>query len=141
MSVLDEKTREEVKAALSDLPRDIKLVMFTQETECEYCSVTREMIEELAGLSDRLTAEVHDFVEDTELAEQYGVDKIPAVVLVGDKDYGIHFYGVPAGYEFHTLLESVKDVSRRDPELPGVIKEDLAKVDKPVHLQVMITPT
>jgi alkyl hydroperoxide reductase subunit AhpF len=141
MSVMDDKTREAVRKELSDLPRAVKLVMFTQELECEYCAVTRELVEELAGLSDHLTAEVRDFLADAELAAQYGVDKIPALLVLADEDPGIRFFGIPAGYEFDSLLEAIRNVARGDAELPGVVKEDLAKVDKPVHLQVMITPT
>ncbi len=141
MSVMDEKTREAVRKELRDLPRAVKLVMFTQELECEYCAVTRELVEELVGLSEHLTAEVHDFVADAELAEQYGVDKIPALLVQADEDPGIRFYGIPAGYEFESLLQAILDVARGDAGLPGVVMEDLTRVDKPVHLQVMITPT
>jgi len=141
MSVMDDKTREAVRKELRDLPRAVKLVMFTQELECEYCAVTRELVEELVGLSEHLTAEVHDFVADAELAEQYGVDKIPALLVQADEDPGIRFYGIPAGYEFESLLQAILDVARGDAGLPGVVMEDLTRVDKPVHLQVMITPT
>ena len=78
---------------------------------------------------------------EAELAEQYGVDKIPALLVRADEDPGIRFYGVPAGYEFDSVLQAVQDVARGDAGLPGVVMEDLARVDKPVHLQVMITPT
>ena len=101
----------------------------------------REQLNKVAGLSDMIAIEVHDFVADKNLAEQYRVDKIPATVLMGDKDYGIRFYGIPAGYEFTTLIEDIVDVARRDPRLPGDVKAELAKVDQPVHLQVLISPT
>ena len=141
MAVMDDKTREAVRQVLRELPRTVKLVMFTQELECEYCAVTRELVEELAGLSEHLTADVRDFVADAELAEQYGVDKIPALLVLSDEDPGIRFFGVPAGYEFESLLQAIRTRSRGDAGLPGVVMEDLARVDKPVHLQVMITPT
>jgi alkyl hydroperoxide reductase subunit AhpF len=141
MSVIDDKTRAAVRTELRDLPRAVKLLMFTQDVECDYCSVTRELVEELAGLSDQVTAEIHDFVAEAELAAQYGVDKIPAVLVLADEDPGIRFFGIPAGYEFASLLAAIRDVSRGDPALPGVVMEDVAKVDQPVHLQVMVTPT
>jgi len=109
--------------------------------ECQHCEMTRTMLEEVSGLSDKVIFEVHDFVAEADLAKKYRVDKIPATVLLGDKDYGIHFYGVPAGYEFNVLIEDIMDVGKRDPGLSKELMAELAKVDKPVHMQVLISPT
>ena len=78
---------------------------------------------------------------EADLAKKYGVDKIPAIILVCDRDYGIRFYGVPAGYEFAALVEDIKDVGGRDPGLSKEVMAELAKVDQPVHMQVLISPT
>jgi len=115
--------------------------MFTQEMECQHCEMARTMLEEVSGLSDKVIFEVHDFVAEADLAKKYRVDKIPATVLSGDKDYGIHFYGVPAGYEFNVLIEDIMDVGKRDPGLSKEVMAELAKIDRPVHMQVLISPT
>ncbi len=141
MGVLKEKDREKLTQAFKDIEKDVKIVMFTQETECPHCEMTRLMLEEISGLSDRLSLEVHDFVAEADLAKKYGVDKIPAIMLVGDRDYGIRFYGVPAGYEFAALVEDIKDVGGRNPGLRKEVMAELAKVDQPVHMQVFISPT
>ena len=70
-----------------------------------------------------------------------GIDKIPSTALLGDRDYGIRFYGVPAGYEFTSLIEDIIDVSKRDAGLPEELLNELSKVDKPVHIQILISPT
>ena len=80
-------------------------------------------------------------VEHLKFQKKYGVDKIPATVLVGDKDYGIHFYGVPGGYEFNVLIEDILNIGKRDAELSNDVLAELNKVDQPVHLQVLISPT
>ena len=141
MGVLKEKDREKLINAFKGIEKDVKIVMFTQETECPHCEMTRMMLEEVSGLSDKLSLEVHDFVAEADLAKKYRVDKIPAIVLLGDRDYGIHFYGVPAGYEFNVLIGDIMDVGRRDPGLSKEVMTELARVDKPVHLQVLISPT
>ncbi len=141
MSLLKEKDREYLKDAFSKLENDVKIVLFTQENECQYCELTRQMAQEVAELSDRIHLEVYDFVKDKEQAEKYKVDKIPALVLLGDRDYGIRFYGIPAGYEFTTLVEDILDVGRRDPGLEPEILKGLEKVDKPVHMQAIVSPT
>ena len=141
MGVLKEKDKEKVANILKGIEKDVKIAMFTQEMECPHCEMTRTMLEEVSGLSDRLSLEVHDFVADADLAKKYGVDKIPATVLLGDKDYGIRFYGVPAGYEFNVLIEDIMDVGKRDPGLSKEVMTELARVDRPVHMQVLISPT
>jgi len=142
MGVLKDSDKTELKKIFSaQLTGRCLMVMFSQENECQYCRSTREMLEELAGLSDKIVLEVHDFVADAELAEKYRVDKIPATVLVGERDYGIRFFGVPGGYEFNVLIQDILNVSRRNSGLPEDILTILKKVDKPVHLQVLALPT
>lgn len=141
MSIMKAKDRDHVRKLFEKITHDVRLVFFTQETECELCSLTRELVTELAALSPHLKLEVHDFVADADLAKSYGIDKIPALALLGDEDYGIRFFGIPSGYEFVSLIEGIVDVGRRDPGLPPAILEELAKVDRPVHLQAMVTPT
>ena len=141
MGVLKDKEQKALTKVFGELTGQVKLVMFTQEVECEYCQLTREMVEEIAALSDKVSVEVHDFVKDASRAKEFGVDKIPAVIVMGEKDYGIRFYGIPAGYEFTTLIETILDVSHGKHGLPRSVVNELAKVDQPEHLQVMITPT
>ena len=139
--MLKDKDQKKVKDIFKDIKNDVRIVMFTQEMECPHCEMTRTMLEEVSGLSDKISLEVHDFVAEKDLAKKYGVDKIPATVLVGDKDYGIRFYGVPAGYEFTVLVEEIRDIGKRDTGLNKKVLAEVAKIDKPVHLQVLISPT
>lgn len=141
MGMLKEKDRKKLIEIFEKIEKDVKIVIFTQEMECPHCEMTREMLEEISALSGKLSLEVHDFVAEADLAKKYGVDKIPATVLLGDMDYGIRFYGVPAGYEFNVLIEDIMDVGKRNPGLSKEVMTELAKVDQPVHMQVLISPT
>lgn len=141
MGMVKEKDREKLTTVFNKMETDVKIVMFTQETECPHCEMTRKTLEEISALSDKLILDVHDFVADADLAKKYGVDKIPAIALVGAKDYGIRFYGMPAGYEFTALIEDIVDVGKGNPGLSTEAMTELGKVDRPVHIQVMISPT
>jgi alkyl hydroperoxide reductase subunit AhpF len=141
MSLIQDADRKLIAQRFEGLAHTVTLHMFTQENECRWCETTRQIVEELAGLSPKVRAEIHDFLTDAELAKQYQIDKIPAIAVVGERDWGIRFYGVPAGYEFTPFLEAVLDAGRGEPELLAPLRAELAKVDKPVHLQVMVTPT
>jgi len=139
---IDEKLRHEISKQLSVLNKEVKLVMFIQELECMYCRETRTLLEELVETSDKLKLEVYNFVIDKDKAELYGVDKIPAIVMLeGDKDFGIRYYGIPSGYEFASLLEDIKMVGTGEVDLSEDIIERVKLIDKDVHLQVYVTPT
>ncbi|MBN1886625.1 MAG: thioredoxin family protein [Thermoflexales bacterium] len=145
MPLLDDKIKTEVQKTLAAVTKPVKLVIFTQEQDtappCQFCADTRQLVEEVAALSEQLAAEVHDFTTEADLAEQYQIDKIPAVAVVGAKDYGVRFFGIPSGYEFGTLVQSILDVSTGESGLSESSKTQLARLDKPVHVQVLVTPT
>ncbi len=149
MSLLNADIQKQVRQAFAGMTEPVKLVLFTQgeggALECETCAETRQLAEEVAALSDKISVEVRDFVADQAAAEQYGVDKIPAMVPLRDgpepKDYGIRFYGVPSGYEFGSFIEAINMVSRGEATLGEKTKKELARLTKPVHIQVYITPT
>ena len=141
MALIKEKDREKLIGIMKTIKEDVKIVMFTQENECQQCQMTRELLKEVSELSDKVSLEVHDFEADAERAKEYGIDKIPATLIIGDRDYGIRFYGVPAGYEFNVLIQDILDVGKRSPGLDEATMKVLATIQKPVHLQVVISPT
>jgi alkyl hydroperoxide reductase subunit AhpF len=137
MPLLGDRERAEVQKILGNMTSPVKLLNFTQTFECDTCQDTRLLLEELVGLSDKLSLEVLNFTLDKEKAAEYGVDKIPATVVAK----GIRFYGVPAGYEFASLLDAIVLASRGSSELSDESKTALAAVREPLHLEVLVTPT
>jgi len=130
--------QEELDAEMKD---EVRLVVFTQENECQFCRETRELVQEVASLSSKIRVEVYDFVKDAEKAREYRVDKVPAIAMVGEKDYGIRYYGVPYGYEFNPFIDNIVNVSKGTTNLLEETKRKLRSIDKPVHIQVFITLT
>ncbi len=141
MAILKKRDKKSIEKEFASLRDPVKLIYFTQDMECQFCEQTHALLTEVAELSDKLTVEVYDFVKDNEKALQYGIDKIPATVVEGEKDYGIRFFGVPSGYEFSTLISSIQEVSTKESGLSDTTKALLAGIQTPVHIQVFITPT
>ena len=140
--MLDEKTAEKSKKVLGELEKKVTLVTFTQEMECTYCAQNVELAEDTAGLSDKISHEVHAFENSEELSKRYGVDKIPALVVTADgEDLGIRFFGIPSGYEFVSLLDAIRTVSTGKHELSDDTVSKIEKLDRPVYIQVFVTPT
>ena len=150
MSLLNEEIRQEVKAALADVKTPVTLKVFTQRFECQYCKETRELAQEVAELNDRLSVEVYDFEKDKAIADSLGIDKVPAIAIIGAKDYGIRMFGIPSGYEFGSLIEAIrlasagdsglapetrKQIARLQKDMPADAPPELERVRRLVHLQ------
>lgn len=145
MALLREEDRNALSEEFDKLDQPIKLVMFTQAMECQYCRETRDLVEELAGLSESISVEIFDFVADEEKARSFNIDKIPAIAVTRNgeepKDFGIRYYGIPSGYEFSSLISDIMMVSSGDSGLSAETKEWVAELESPVHMQVFVTPT
>ena len=142
MSLIPDDKKENLKNRFKEnLVDSVKIIMFTQEIECRFCSDTRQLVQELAVLNDKISVEVYDFVADSDKAKEYGIEKIPALAIIGKKDYGVRIYGIPYGYELQTLIEAVINVSKGTTNLSEKTKTILADVKAPVHIQVFVTLT
>ena len=143
MGMIPDSEKGKIKKELEGLVKPVKLVNFSQELECQYCRETKNLMMDVAELSDKITAESYNLITDKEIAQKYNVEQIPATVITAadDGNSRIKFYGIPSGYEFVSLLEAIKMVSTGESGLSPTGKEFLKTLNKPVDLQVFITPT
>ncbi len=130
-----------IRERLEGMVNPVKLVHFTQELNLEYGAEAKQLLEELTQISDKLSLETYNFLIDKEKVAEYGVDKVPATIIRNGKDYGLRFFGLPAGFEFAALLDAILAVSEGDSGLLPESREKLAQLTQPLHLQVFTTPT
>jgi len=121
------------------LENDVTFVYFTEETSCRHCRQEKFLLIELADLTENLHLEVHNLMSDRDAANRYGVDKVPGLVLVGKKDYGVRYYGLPSQFEFGAFMQDVLSVSKGESGLSAHTKEKLNMVNAPVHIEVFTT--
>jgi len=147
--------REQDKNLLKDLfqkelTNPVKLIMFTQQQSplilpvmntCEWCKETEDLLKEIGELSENINIEIYDLVKEEDKAKQLRIDKIPAIAIIGAEDYGIRFFGIPAGYEFTAFIEDIIDVSKGTTNLSEKTKERLKDIKKDIYIQVYTTPT
>ena len=141
MPMLPDDVKAQVRETLADLENPVHLVLFTQTLECMYCAENRQLMEDVAELSDLVDVTVYNQITDAEKAQEFGVEKIPATVIMGEEDYGIRFYGIPAGYEFTTLIHTIRMIGITGSQLDKETRQALEALTDPVHLQVFVTPT
>ncbi len=141
MALLKDEVQNEARERFKKLTGQVRLVNFTQKIECHHCEETRRLTEEIASLSPKISSQVYNFALDKEKSQQYKIDKIPAIVVEAHKDYGIRFFGIPGGYEFNSFISAIYDVPMKATDLSVESKDKIAKIDKPIHIQVFVTLT
>lgn len=142
MPLLDAEVQKQVKPLLEALPQPVTLHVFTQELECQFCRENHQLAEELAQLApQKIKAEIHDFLLDKEAVQKFKIDKIPALAVVGSQDFGVRFFGVPAGYEFTSLLSAIQLAAKGKADLSPASLQKLGAITKPIHLKVFVTLT
>ena len=108
--------------------------------DCRYCPQTQQLLEELAELSPKLNLETVDFYAEPERAKEEGISRIPAIVIGPESGGRARFFGLPLGYELPVFIESIKAVSRDSTRLSVNTRKQLRRVNRPVQLQVFVTP-
>jgi glutaredoxin-like protein len=150
MPLLKAEDQEHVRHHFEAITNPVRIVFFadSSDADCQYCATTLDLVNEVAALSPRISVEAHDLTKEPEIARLYNVDRAPAIAIVqvsadgqSTTDFGIRFYGIPSGYEFMTLLEDVVLVSAGKAELTPKLSAWLSTLEKPVYLQVFVTPT
>ncbi len=130
----DLKWLEQTLAKLQD---DVTIVYFTEEVNCRHCQLERDLLTGLASLSHKLHLDVYNFTADREVADRYDIDKVPALLLVGKKNYGVKYYGMPSDFEFRMLMKGIVRVSSGRSGLSPETCSRLENLHVPVHLEVL----
>src|SRR3990172_1170815 len=144
MALIAPADQDVLREAFAEITRPVRLIFFTQTLDCETCVQTRQILDELPVLSDKITVEEVNFVLEKDKAHQYGVDRVPSIAAAYEEagtqhDSRIRFVGTPAGYEFVALVQAVLLAGGRASRLSAGSRAHLAAVDKPVAMQVFTT--
>lgn len=150
--MLSESDREALTAVFDEqIKGPVTIVLFTKaqtllELPGQDPDVAGEMSVHARALAAAIAAcseqvRVQEFDIGAPEAVEYRVDKAPAFALVGARDYGVRYYGLPHGYEASAFIADIVDVSRGTSDLSPATVAVLKLLDADLHLQVFVTPT
>lgn len=144
--LLNDDIIKQIREVFDGLKNPVQLMFFGSEQNCPYCDDTRQLVEEVAAISDLVGISIYDMEKDGDLAAKYHVDKAPGLVIAAKEgeqvtDFGVRLSGIPSGHEFTSLIQDIILVSNRDSGLNPQTRAFLKDLDKPVLLQVFVTPT
>ena len=156
MALISPADQKHLRESFAEMERPVRLLFFTQTIDCETCAQTRQILDELPPLSDKIAIEEVNFVLDSDRAKEYGIDRVPAVAIAFEdvgadvrgagapgviKDSRIRFLGTPAGYEFISLVQAILLVGGRESILSADNRARVMRVAQPVRIQVFTTPS
>lgn len=143
MGLIKEEDAKAVKEMFArEMDVNVNVVAFYDgKDNCQYCSETMEILDTLAKLDSRIKVTKYNIKAAKKEAKFMGVNKVPAIVIGGAKMYNVHYYGIPAGYEFSSLIEDIIDASKGRTSLSESTKNAIRKINKPVDIKVFVTPT
>ncbi|MBO1438651.1 thioredoxin family protein [Meiothermus sp. CFH 77666] len=145
---LDEKIQGQVREMLAPIQNPVELVVFTTSgielpgQEVGLQDETLGLLKEVVALNPNLSLEQRSLHADPE-AQALGLNYAPTILLreKGSNRSNIRFLGLPAGYEFSTLIEALLMLGTGDSKLGEKSQADLQKVTAPVRMQAFVTPT
>ena len=147
MGLISASDQQRLRETFGEMLRPVRLLFFTQTLGCETCLQTKQILDELPPLSEKISIDEVNFILEPDKATQYGIDRVPAVAIVGqtekgeERDSNIRFLGTPAGYEFMSLIQAVLLVGGRPSTLSEESLKRVAAVSSPTTMHVFTTPT
>jgi len=144
--VLSDQIVKQINEAFAEMKEPVQVLYFGSQENCDFCAETKQLLEEVTATNDKIELSVYDIQENQDVARKFNVTNAPGIVIAAKDgsdvtDLGVQYLGIPSGHEFSTLINDILIVSRRDSGLNEKTRAFLKNLDKPLHLQVFVTPS
>lgn len=144
--LLNDDISGQIRDVFEKMQHPVELVLFVSKENCDYCDDVRQLLEEVAPLSEQLSLRIYDLQADADLAVKFNVSEAPAILILAREgeqltDLGLRYLGIPSGHEFSVLIQDILLVSGRDSGLAPETRAYLKGLTNPLLLQVFVTPT
>ncbi len=142
-TLLNQETRDQIKEFLGDMQEPLTMVLFTQEGPCETCKETRQLLEEVSALNDKISFVEKDIKQDASEAALYDITLTPSFVFLNAQNeyHGVKFNGIPAGHEINSFLSAILDVSGSKFDISPAVLKRIENIQKEVNIKVFVTLT
>lgn len=149
-ALLSDSVRRQLRGALGGLPEAVCLRLLlhgsTPNPELqESQALVRGVVEEIAAAGgERVAVEIvdldgHDPGAGAGVAPELGVPAIE--ISAPETEASIAYLGIPGGYEFGALIDTVQRMGRRDPGLRAASLRRLEEMDVDAEIMVFVTPS
>ncbi len=137
-----EHERHAVQQILAVLHQPVYLMLFMPSADDEYGLIIQDFLETFVEMHPDLHLEVYDTQNDMRLALSFGIGRLPAIMVrnaEGDEN-NIRFYGLPSGYTFSALLDTVLRMGGVESiSLTKPTRTFLGHLKHPLHIQIFVS--
>jgi alkyl hydroperoxide reductase subunit F len=131
-----------VRELLAELERPVELLLALgpEETplpgarDMDFSGEARRLVEEIAALGPQVATRIEE--------EPPGFQRFPAISIRPDgEDAGVRYDGLPWGFELSSLIGGIREAGRLESTLEPESIETLLALERPVEVDVFVTPT
>jgi alkyl hydroperoxide reductase subunit AhpF len=139
-AVLGERETDALRQLFGGLERDIHLqlelgpelehvTVIAGPREIDFGAEARKLAEAVAATSDRVRLDV---------VERQQPGRYPAFTVTPGE---LRYVGLPWGYELTTLVQAILEAGRSQSSLSETSRQALAGLERPLEIEVYVTPT
>jgi alkyl hydroperoxide reductase subunit AhpF len=142
MPLITDEVAPHVRNALSGLETPVTL-KFHPQPGSPASEAMEQLLDELTAFSDKLVVEKESALPAPMPPEEAeDLESSITEFWVDGKPTGIRYLGFPGGHEFGPFLEAMVAVSKHSaPKISEATRQWIEALDKPLHLEVFVTPT
>ena len=101
------------------------------------CALAKELYEEIAELSDHISLTVYEYEESAEQAKRRDIVDVPCVLVRGELNRPLRFYGAPNGHLLVAMIRAMVLASTRQAKPSVQMKRALGKLRRPTRLRLL----
>jgi alkyl hydroperoxide reductase subunit AhpF len=142
MAIFRPAEGERVRELLGELERPVELLLalgpegtpLPGARDLDFSAEAQRLVEEIAALAPHVTVRIEE--------EPPGLERFPAIsIRPGGEDVGVRYDGLPWGYELTSLIGGIREAGRAEPSLSPESTEQLLALERPLAVDVFVTPT
>ncbi|MFO7969537.1 MAG: protein disulfide oxidoreductase [Bacillota bacterium] len=139
--LLNEDAIKQIKEVLQGMVNKVTMIVFTKKGKCNTCKETKQLLQEVKPLNDKINVLEKDLEDDADEAKKYNVTLAPTIIILDkdDKYQGLKFTGIPAGHEINSFLSAILTMSGKNIEIDDKTIEKIKNIDKAIDIKVFIT--
>jgi hypothetical protein len=141
MDAMIERQRQLIQDGLRGLANAVTLLYYTPDVASASTRAEQALLEDIARASDRIRLSILAERWDATREHEVGIARTPAIVVRGETDHGIRYYGAPDGYELETFLAVIRAVAERRSGLSEASRALARELAEARHLEVLVAPT
>ena len=139
-ALLNDALRGQIKGVLDRMESSVTLVSIVDESDAKSVEL-RDLVLDIAGLGDKLNAQIYKKGENKEVEEKVHANKFPIVALLNSEgNYsGVKFHGVPGGHELNSFLLAIYNLAGPGQAIDAGVLSEIKALDKKINVKVAVS--